>query len=170
MYIVPFARYIPHAIIAAISISGTWYIQSTRYELKISQLNNQIATSKIESSNQVIKDLSDIQIRMDNALSSFNETQSKNKAAQQNLDKLLRDLRTTTAGLHGDFSELPAKIANATNPALAEYATACTAVFTRMAERGARMAERGAAIAAKADGHAADAKMMQDLLPEKPTK
>lgn len=48
-----------------------------------------------------------------------------------------------------------------------KYASTCTAVFERMAERGERLADRGAEIAAAADGHAADAVMMQQAWPKK---
>lgn len=89
----------------------------------------------------------------------------RNQAAQQDFDRSLRELRTATAGMRGDFVGLPEHIAGAAQPAFAQYASTCTAVLQELADRGGRMAERGAGIARAADGHAADAALMWDAWP-----
>mgnify|MGYP001554095544 FL=1 len=99
------------------------------------------------------------------ALATFQATGQRNAAAQQDLDRSLRELRTATAGMRGDFAGLPERIVGAAQPALAQYASACTAVLQELADRGGRMAERGADSARAADGHAADAALMRDSWP-----
>ncbi|WP_373764045.1 hypothetical protein [Delftia acidovorans] len=42
-------------------------------------------------------------------------------AGGQDLDRSLRELRTVTAGMRGDFAGLPERIAGAAQPALAQY-------------------------------------------------
>ena len=99
------------------------------------------------------------------ALATFQAAGQRNAAAQQDLDRSLRELRTATAGMRGDFAGLPERIVGAAQPALAQYASACTAVLQELADRGGRMAERGADSARAADGHAADAALMRDSWP-----
>ncbi|SOE36633.1 hypothetical protein [Delftia acidovorans] len=85
------------------------------------------------------------------ALANFQATGQRNQAPQQDLDRSLRELRTATAGMRGDFVGLPERIAVAAQPAFAQYASTCTAVLQELADRGGRMAERGADIARAAD-------------------
>lgn len=84
-------------------------------------------------------------------------------AGGQDLDHSLRELRTVTAGMRGDFAGLPERIAGAAQPAFTQYASTCTAVLQEVADRGGRMVERGADIARAADGHASDAALMLGL-------
>lgn len=166
---IPFASYlITAAVSATLAVSAALYVQGNRHKVEILEIQNKAAETKLASADRVIKDMADFQKGFNDALDSLTETQAKNRESQRNLDTLLRDLRGTTAGLRGDFAHLPDRIAAAAQPALAEYATTCTTVFTGMAERGQRMAERGARIAEKADGHAADAKFLYESRPRKP--
>ena len=82
------------------------------------------------------------------------------------LGKLLLDLRSTTAGLRGDFAGLPARIERANRGSLAEYASICTAVLEAMAAGGSRLAEAGEELAQKAESHAADARMIRESWPK----
>ncbi|KFJ12704.1 hypothetical protein DR66_3778 [Delftia acidovorans] len=94
-------------------------------------------------------------------LAYFKASGKCNAAAQQDLERSLRELRTTTAGMRADFAGLSERIAEAAQPTLAQYASTCTAVLQELADRGGRMAERGADIARAAYGHAADAALLR---------
>lgn len=150
---------------AAIASSGAWYVQGTRYGLQIEQLKHQATQRDLATTTRAVQDMAAFQEGLNNALADFQTTQQRNAAAQQDLGRLLLDLRGTTAGLRSDFAGLPARIASAAQPALAEYASTCTAVFQELADRGERMAQRGADIARSADGHAADAALMHAAWP-----
>lgn len=150
---------------AGVAAGGAWWVQAQRYGLQIEQLKHQQTGSQLAGARQAVADMAGFQKGLTDALDTFRATQQRNAQAQQDLGRLLLDLRGTTAGLRGDFAGLPDRIASAAQPALAEYASTCTAVFERMAERGERLADRGAAIAAAADGHAADAAMMRQAWP-----
>lgn len=150
---------------AGVAAGSAWWVQAQRYGLQIEQLKHQQTGSQLAGARQAVADMAGFQKGLTDALDTFRATQQRNAQAQQDLGRLLLDLRGTTAGLRSDFAGLPDRIATAAQPALAEYASTCTAVFERMAERGERLADRGAAIAAAADGHAADAAMMRQAWP-----
>jgi hypothetical protein len=152
---------------AGIAASGAWWVQGQRYGLQVEQLKHQQTGAQLAGARQAVANMAGYQKGLTDALDTFRTTQQRNQQAQQDLGRLLLDLRGTTAGLRGDFAGLPDRIASAAQPALAEYASTCTSVFERMAERGERLAQRGAAIAAAADGHAADAVMMRQAWPKK---
>ncbi|MFD2753856.1 hypothetical protein [Comamonas terrae] len=111
---------------------------------------------------QAVQDLHRSHQGFREALSNFQHTQQANSKSQSDLGKLLLDLRSTTAGLRGDFSSLSDRIERANRSSLAEYASTCTAVFEAMAAGGGRLAEAGGELALKAEGHAADARLMQE--------
>lgn len=150
-----------------IGASGSWAYLSQAYGLKIEKLEHAATTNNLNQSSQVIKDMAVFQQGLNNALTSFQATQQNNALAQTSLQRLLVDLRSTSVGLRSDFADLPERIATAAKPALSEYAATCTAVFQELADRGGRLAESGAGIAAKADGHAADARLIQEAWPVK---
>lgn len=149
----------------ALGAAGAAWVQSQRYGLQIERLQHQQTTNQLKRADQAITDLAGFQKGLDDALQTFQQTQQRNAGAQQALDRSLRDLRGTAAGLRGDFAGLPQRIASAAQPALAEYASTCTAIFEAMAAGGANLAERGADIARAADGHAADARLLTDAWP-----
>ena len=153
------------AIAAALAFGAAWYVQGTRYGLQIEQLKHQGTQRDLATTTQAVQDMAAFQKGLNNALDAFQNAQQRNAAAQKDLDRLLLDLRGTTAGLRHDFAGLPQRIASAAQPALAEYASTCTAVFQELADRGERMAQRGADIARSADGHAADAALMHAAWP-----
>ena len=149
----------------ALGASGAWYIQGQRLGLQIEQLKHQATTTQLAGATQAVQDLAGFQQGLSDALANFQTTSQRNVAAQQDLDRSLRDLRGLTGGLRGDFAGLPDRIATAAQPALAEYARTCTGVFERLAAAGGRLAEGGADIARAADGHAADARLMREAWP-----
>lgn len=152
----------------AIGASGAWWVQSQRYGLEIEQIKHRQTGAALNVARNAVQDMAAFQKGLNDALSNFQGAQQRNAAAQQDLGRLLLDLRGTTAGLRRDFAGLPDRIATAAQPALAEYASTCTAVFQELADRGGRMAERGAELARKADGHAVDARLMHESWPRKP--
>lgn len=158
-----------HLIVAGVTgvvaFGGAWQVQSWRYGLEIEQIKHQQTSAELNGAREAVQDMAAFQKGLNDALTNFQGTQQRNAAAQQDLGRLLLDLRGTTAGLRSDFAVLPERISTAAQPALAEYASTCTAVFQELADRGGRMAERGAELARQADGHAADARLMQDAWP-----
>lgn len=149
----------------ALGASGAWYIQGQRLGLQIEQLKHQATTTQLAGATQAVQDLAGFQQGLTDALANFQAINQRNAAAQQDLDRGLRDLRGLTGGLRGDFAGLPERIATAAQPALASYARTCTAVFEQLAAAGGRLAEGGADIARAADGHAADARLMREAWP-----
>lgn len=149
----------------AIGVGGAWWTQGQRYGMQIEQLQHQQTSTELKTTRQAVADMAGFQKGLTDALATFQATSQRNAAAQQDLDRSLRELRTATAGMRGDFAGLPERIAGAAQPALAQYASNCTAVLQELADRGGRMAERGADIARAADGHAADAALMRDSWP-----
>lgn len=149
----------------AIGAGGAWWTQGQRYGLQLEQLRHQQTSTELGITKQAVRDMAGFQKGFTDALATFQATGQRNQAAQQDLDRSLRELRTATAGMRGDFAGLPERIAGAAQPALAQYATTCTALLEGLAERGGRMAERGADIARAADGHAADAALIWDAWP-----
>ncbi|WP_289242021.1 MULTISPECIES: hypothetical protein [Delftia] len=152
---------------AALSIGagGVWWIQGQRYGLQLEQLRHQQTTAELASTQQAVRDMAGFQKGMTDALATFQATGKRNQAAQQDLERSLRDLGNTTAGMRGEFAGLPERIAGAAQPALAQYATTCTALLEDLAERGGRLAQRGADIARAADEHSADASLIFNSWP-----
>ena len=149
----------------AIGAGGAWWTQGQRYGLQIERLQHKQTSAALASTQQAVTDMAGFQKGLTDALANFQAAGQRNQAAQQDMDRSLRELRTATAGMRGDFAGLPERIAGAAQPALAQYASTCTAVLQELADRGGRMAERGADIARAADGHAADAALMRDGWP-----
>ena len=149
----------------ALGASGAWYVQGQRLGLQIEQLKHQATSTQLAGATQAVQDMAGFQKGLTDALDQFQAASARNAAAQQDLDRGLRDLRSLTGGLRGDFAGLPERIATAAQPALAGYASTCTAVFEQLAAAGGRLAESGADIARAADGHAADARLMREAWP-----
>lgn len=150
---------------AGVAAGGAWYVQGQRLGLQIEQLKHQATSTQLAGATRAVQDMAGFQKGLTDALDQFQAASARNAAAQQDLDRGLRDLRSLTGGLRGDFAGLPERIATAAQPALAEYASACTAVFEQLAAAGGRLAEGGADLARAADGHAADARLMREAWP-----
>ncbi len=153
------------ALVLASAFAAGWTAQGWRLGLKLEQQSHLQTSAELSGSRQAVADMAGFQRGFNDALSNFQQAQQGNIQAQQELGLLLLDLRSTTAGLRGDFAGLPERISAAAKPALAEYASTCTALFEAMAAGGGRLAEAGGELARQADGHAADARLMQEAWP-----
>lgn len=152
-------------LLLVLAFAAGWVVNGWRADARIARVELTQTSKELQQTQQAAQDLIKTQQGFANALSNFQQTQKANAQSQADLGKLLLDLRSTTAGLRGDFADLPARIERSNSSALAEYAAACTGVFEAMAAGGGRLAEAGAAIAAKAEGHAADARLMEQAWP-----
>lgn len=164
---IPYIKPILASLALAFSFGAGWTTQSWRLGVKLEEQAHQQTTAELASTRQAVKDMAGFQKGFSDALANFTAAGQRNAAAQQELDRSVRELRTATASMRGDFAGLPERIAGAAKPALAQYASTCTAVLQELADRGGRMAESGADIARAADGHAADAALMRDAWPRR---
>lgn len=153
-------------VVLAGAFAAGWTAQGWRLGLQLEKQAHQQASTELSSAHQAVADMAGFQKGFNDALSNFQQAQRSNAQAQQDLGRLLLDLRSTTAGLRGDFAGLPERISRAAQPALAEYASTCTAVFEAMAAGGGRLAEAGGELARQADGHAADAGLIGEAWPK----
>ena len=151
---------------AGVAAGSAWWVQAQRYGLQIEQLKHQQTGSQLAGARQAVADMAGFQKGLTDALDTFRATQQRNAQAQQDLGRLLLDLRGTTAGLRGDFAGLPDRIASAAQPALADFSEQCVAVFQSMASAGGQLAERGAELARKADEHAANERLIFESWPK----
>lgn len=156
--------------IAALAFSAGWTVKGWQTSKTIAELKLDATTQDLKEAKKVLGDMAGFQKGFTDALSNFQAGNSANAKAQQELGTLILDVRGTAAGLRGDFAKLPQRITDAAKPALSEYATTCTAVFEAMATAGGRLAEGGAGIARQAEGHAADARLMQEAWPKTPNR
>lgn len=152
---------------AAIAGGGAWWAQAQRYGLEIEQLKHQATSTQLAGAAQAVEDMAGFQRGLNDALANFQAQGQRNASAQQDLGRSLLELRTATAGLRSDYARLPGRIERAARGPLAQYASTCTALLESLADRGERLAERGADIARAADGHSADAGLMQEAWPRK---
>lgn len=128
-----------------IGFASAWYVQGLRWD-------NDVAAIKANYTTVAMN-------RVATAMDEWGKRQQKNEDAYAKLDESLIALRGTVGGLRGDFKDLPGYIRDASRESLGDYATACTAIFERMASMGGEMAQAGARIARQADKHAADAQL-----------
>lgn len=155
------------AVGLAVGVAGAWWAQGQRYGLQLEELKHAATSKELAGTRQAVTDMAGFQKGFNDALQQFQSTQQGNAQAQQDLGRVLLDLRGVTAGLRGDFAGLPERIAAASAPALSEYAATCTAVFEAMAAGGGRLAEAGSVLARQAEGHAADERLMREAWPSK---
>ena len=98
---------------AGVAAGSAWWVQAQRYGLQIEQLKHQQTGAQLAGARQAVADMAGFQKGLTDALDTFRATQQRNAQAQQDLGRLLLDLRGTTAGLRGDFAGLPDRIASA---------------------------------------------------------
>lgn len=154
------------ALVAAFLFGAGWLTNGWRLSGQIEAIKHSQTQVQLNNVTAVANDLAVTHGRFVDALQQFQTTQQANQLAQQDLGRVLLDLRGVTSGLRGDFADLPRRIERASQATLGQYASTCTAVFEAMAAGGGRLAEAGAGIAAKAEGHAADVGLMQDAWPK----
>lgn len=150
----------------AFSFGAGWVVNGWRADASIAKLELAQASAELQQTQQAVADMAGFQKGFNDALGNFQRTQQSNAQAQQDLGRQLLDLRSTTAGLRGDFSDLPARLERANRATLTKYASTCTAVFEAMAAGGQRLSEAGGELAAKAEGHAADARLISESGPK----
>lgn len=159
------AQAISAGLLLVLAFAAGWLVNGWRADARIAKLELGQSSQELQQTRQAAQDLIKTQQGISDALSKFQQTQQTNAQSQADLGKLLLDLRSTTAGLRGDFSGLPSRIERASRATLAEYASTCSAVFEAMAAGGQRLAEAGAGVSSKAEGHAADARLISEALP-----
>ena len=155
-----------YGLLLVLAFAAGWAVNGWRADARIFRVELAQSSQELRQTQKAAQDLIKTQQGFANALSNFQQTQQANAKSQADLGKLLLDLRSTTAGLRGDFADLPYRIERANRSALAEYASTCTAVFEAMAAGGGRLAEAGGKLARKAEGHASDAGLMQTAWPK----
>lgn len=160
------ANSIAIGVLLILAFAAGWAVNGWRADSQIAKLELAQTSQELQQTRQAVQDLHSTQQGFRDALSNFQQTQRTNAQAQQDLGKLLLDLRSTTAGLRGEFASLPARIERASHSSLAEYASACSAVFEAMAAGGQRLAQAGGELARKAEGHAADAGLISEAWPK----
>ncbi|WP_417283030.1 hypothetical protein [Comamonas sp.] len=144
----------------AVAFAVGWLVNGWQADARIAKLELAQASKELQMAQQAITAMAGFKKGFNDALTNFQQTQQGNVQAQQDLGHLLLYLHSTTAGLRGDFAGLPTRIERANRSTLAEYASACTAVFEAMAAGGSRVAEAAGKLARKAEDHAADVKMV----------
>ena len=160
------AQAIAFGLLLVFAFAAGWLVNGWRADARIAKLELTQASQDLQQTQQAAQGLIKTQQGFADALSNFQQTQQANAKSQADLGKLLLDLRSTTAGLRGDFASLPARIERASRGSLAEYASACSAVFEAMAAGGQQLAEHGGELASKAEGHAADARLISESWPK----
>lgn len=100
------------------------------------KLQHQATAKNLAGERQAVKDMAGFQKGLNDALSNFQATSRLNDTAQQGVAVALRDLRTVTAGMHGDFAQLPSRIEHAARGPLMQYASTCTALLEDLADQG----------------------------------
>lgn len=157
---------ISYGLLLMLAFSAGWLVSSWKADAHIARIELAQVSKDLQQMTQAAIDMSKTQKGFHDALQTFQGTQQDNAKAQQDLGRVLLDLRSTTAGLRGDFAGLPARLNSANRAALSEYAATCSAVFESVAAGGQRLAEAGSGISAKAEGHAADARLIQEAWPK----
>ena len=160
------AKAITYGLLLVLAFSAGWLVNGWRADARIARVELNQASKELQQTQHAAQKMADTQKGFDDALQAFQGTQQDNAKAQQDLGRVLLDLRSTTAGLRGDFAGLPARIERASSASLAEYASTCSSVFEAVAAGGGRLAEIGAGISSKAEGHAADARMIENAWPK----
>lgn len=148
---------LPSVIALVIGAVLTGFYSNT----KVLKVKNELAEVKLKTANEQNRILDSQILKMEIAFTDYQNAVEENQNAYRDVLEGISLLRTDAVRLRNDFDRLPDKLATATQPVISEYATACTAVLTDLVESGNRLAQLGAEIAAKADGHAADVRLLR---------
>lgn len=160
------AKALAYGLLLVLAFASGWTVSNWKADARIARIELGQVSEDLRKMTQAAINMSKTQKGFDDALQTFQGTQQDNAKAQQDLGRVLLDIRGIAAGLRGDFAGLPARIERASSAALGQYATTCSAVFEDLAREIGTLAEDGAAIAQQAEGHAADARMIQDAWPK----
>lgn len=146
-----------YLIVGAIAVATGAWVNGVRWEAKHQALQLEHASEKITRADKNMEALRDNQTKVLDAIQNSQYAAARNEESYAKLTTSVSSLSRTVGGLRGDFAGLPGFIRDASQETLGQYATTCSAIFERMAERGAGMGEAGARISRQADLHAADA-------------
>lgn len=105
------------ALVAIVFWAG-WAANGWRLSGKIESLKHAQTKGQLENVTAVANDLAETHGRFVDALQQFQATQQANQLSQQDLRRVLLDLRGFTSGLHGDFADLPRRIERAKQPSV----------------------------------------------------
>lgn len=160
------AAIIACSISALLGAGGAWWAQDMRYSLEIQRIATQAQIDAGKRKDNTIARIGEHMEGFTDALQQFQQTQQRNAAAADGLNRVLLDLRGVTTGLRADTATIRTQLAVLPLETVRKYADTCTAVFESMAEAGGNMARAGGELARQADGHAADVELMQRAWPE----
>lgn len=158
------------ALSALLGAGGAWWVQGVRWDLDVQRIATQQHIDAGKRKDTTIAQMGEHMEGFADALQQFQDTQRRNEAAAAGLNRVLLDLRGTTAGLRADTAAIRSQLAKLPADTVRKYADTCTAVFESMADAGASMAAAGAEMARRADGHAADVELMRQAWPGVSTK
>ena len=145
--------YAATAIVAgALAFGGGWKVQAWRYDAQIADIQAQHATALARANQKALDDTIKMQRTKDEAIKAA-EQRAKTQAANA------ANARADADSLRAQLDGVPARIASATDSAVREYAHAASVVF-------AECVRSYQELAGKADGHAADARLMLDAWPK----
>lgn len=139
------------AVLMAIAFAAGWWVNAQRAEVRISLLKKEHAEQTMRAGASALASYSRMEKTKDDAI----------KSAQERAGRLQADAGAAAAaadGLRKQLAGVPARISAASRAAVDEYAatagellSACTAEYQWMARQ--------------ADGHANDARLMQEAWP-----
>ena len=145
---------ITHLLAAAAAAALSWHAQALRYDARIADLQAQHATAAAAAAQEAQAIAAQLQKAKDGAIA-----QAHTRAAQNALAAAAA--RRAADGLREQLHTAQQRLADATRSACIDYATAAGDVL-------AQCAAEVTDLAGKADGHAADARMMRDAWPVVP--
>lgn len=129
-----------------------WQVQAWRYDAQIAGIEAQHARALTDAHQKALDDTIKLQRTKDAAIEKAEQRAKQNAAAAAAARADADRLRTQLDGV-------PARIASATDSAVREYANAASVVF-------AECVRSYQELAGKADGHAADARLMREAWPK----
>lgn len=145
--------YAATAIVAgALAFGGGWKVQAWRYDAQIAGMQAQHATALASANQKALDDTIKMQRAKDEAIKAA-EQRAKTQAANAAV------LRTERDGLRAQLAATAVQLPSASCTSVRDYATTLTGLFDQCAGAFEGMA-------GKAQGHAADSRLMQDAWPK----
>lgn len=129
----------------------SWQVQGWRYDAQLSKIHAQHAEAMADAHQKALDDTIKMQRIKDDAIEQADKRAKQNAAAAAAARRDADSLRAQLAGVQG-------RIASAADSAVREYANAASVVF-------AECVRSYQELAIKADGHAADARLILDAWP-----
>ena len=104
-------------LLLLLAFGAGWMANGWRADAQVAHLQLKQTAQELQTSRQAVQDIAGFHKGFNDALSNFQQTQQANAQAQQDLGRVLLDLRSTSAGLRSDFAKLPDRIASVAQPA-----------------------------------------------------